>query len=114
MLASFKVWQPPDSALTKERASPLDYHFNRHNLMGLTKYLAAFAGPRDIRANAISHGGLRADFHRDLFLPRYCSQVSLKRMAECNDIKGVVVFLASDAFRYIIGHNIIMDGGCIC
>ena len=95
-------------------STPPDYHFHKHGLIGLTKYLAAWAGPRGVRVNAISPGGFRTETLRDPFLSRYCSRVLLKRMAEYDDIKGVVVFLASDSSRYITGQNIVMDGGYTC
>ena len=97
-----------------EMTTPPDYHFHKHGLIGLTKYLAAWAGPRGIRVNAISPGGFQTEALREPFLSRYCSRVLLQRMAEYDDIKGVVVFLASDASRYVTGQNIIMDGGYSC
>ena len=45
------------------------------------------------------------------FLARYNRKVPLGRMATHDDIKGVVVFLASQASSYITGENIVMDGG---
>jgi NAD(P)-dependent dehydrogenase (short-subunit alcohol dehydrogenase family) len=98
----------------REMTTPPDYHFHKHGLIGLTKYLASWAGPRGIRVNAISPGGFRTEDHREPFVSQYCRRVLLKRMAEYEDIKGVVVFLASEASRYITGQNIILDGGYTC
>jgi NAD(P)-dependent dehydrogenase (short-subunit alcohol dehydrogenase family) len=64
--------------------------------------------------NAISPGGFRTEDHHEAFVSQYCRRVLLKRMAEYDDIKGVVVFLASEASRYITGQNIILDGGYTC
>ncbi|MDR3674517.1 MAG: SDR family oxidoreductase [Acidobacteriota bacterium] len=97
-----------------EMTTPPDYHFHKHGLIGMTKYLAAWAGSRGIRVNAISPGGFQTEGLQEPFLSRYRSRVLLKRMAEHDDIKGVVVFLASDASRYITGQNIVMDGGYSC
>jgi NAD(P)-dependent dehydrogenase (short-subunit alcohol dehydrogenase family) len=97
-----------------DMTTPPDYHFHKHGLIGLTKYLAAWAGPRGIRVNAISPGGFRTKDHQEPFVSQYCRRVFLKRMAEHDDIKGVVVFLASDASRYLTGQNIILDGGYTC
>ena len=98
---------------TRMTTSP-DYQFHKHGMIGLTKFLAAVGGPRGVRVNAISPGGLRTADHAEPFISQYCRRVFLGRMAEYDDIKGAVVFLASDASRYITGHNILLDGGYSC
>jgi len=97
-----------------DMTTPPDYHFHKHGLIGLTKYLAALAGPRGVRVNTISPGALDPDSAKEPFLSQYRRRVFLGRMAEYDDLKGVVVFLASEASRYITGQNIIVDGGYTC
>jgi NAD(P)-dependent dehydrogenase (short-subunit alcohol dehydrogenase family) len=93
--------------------TPPDYQFHKHGLVGLTKYLAALAGPRGVRVNLISPGGYSPDAEEP-FISQYCRRVFLGRMAERDDIKGAVVFLASEASRYVTGANIVVDGGYSC
>ncbi len=90
--------------------SPPDYHFHKGGMIALTKYLARKLGPRGIKVNCLSPGGLYAG-QDPQFLERYNKKVPLGRMADHDDIKGAVVFLASDASSYITGENILMDGG---
>lgn len=90
--------------------APPDYFFHKGGMVTLTRYLAKKLGPRNIRANCISPGGLFTG-QPEPFLRRYCSKVPLGRMAGHDDIKGIVVFLASDASAYFNGENFVMDGG---
>jgi NAD(P)-dependent dehydrogenase (short-subunit alcohol dehydrogenase family) len=92
-------------------STPPDYHFHKHGLIGLTRYLAAWAGPRGVRVNAISPGGFETPETNTAFKEKYCRRVFLGRMARHDDIKGAVVFLASSASAYITGQNLIIDGG---
>jgi NAD(P)-dependent dehydrogenase (short-subunit alcohol dehydrogenase family) len=94
--------------------TPPDYHFNKHGLVGLTKYLAAWGGPRGVRVNALSPGGLQTPDHREPFISQYCRRVFLGRLARHDDIKGAVVFLASEASAYVTGQNLVVDGGYSC
>ena len=80
-------------------------------MIGLTKYLAAWAGPQGVRVNAIAPGGLALGDEKEPFLSQYCSNTFLGRMAQYDDIKGSVVFLASEASAYVTGHTILLDGG---
>ena len=66
--------------------------------------------PQAVLLLCISPGGLFSN-QAEAFLERYCRKVPLGRMAGHDDIKGVVVFFASDASAYITGENILMDGG---
>jgi NAD(P)-dependent dehydrogenase (short-subunit alcohol dehydrogenase family) len=97
-----------------DMTTPPDYHFHKHGLIGLTRYLAAWGGPRGVRVNALSPGGVDAGNAEEPFLSQYCRRVFLGRMAGHDDIKGAVVFLASDASGYITGQNIAVDGGYTC
>jgi NAD(P)-dependent dehydrogenase (short-subunit alcohol dehydrogenase family) len=92
-------------------STPPDYHFHKHGMLGLTRYLAALAGPRGVRVNMISPGGFETPEMPGNFLRQYCRRVFLGRLAHHDDIKGAVVFLASAAAAYITGQNIIVDGG---
>jgi len=83
-------------------------------MIGLTKYLAAWSGRRGVRVNAVAPGGYIPDGAIEPFRTQYCRRVFLERMAEYDDIKGVIVFLASDASKYITGQNIAVDGGYTC
>ena len=90
---------------------PPDYFFHNAGLINLTRYLTRVLADKNIRANCISPGGLFSD-QPQRFLENYCKKVpSGRRMANNDDIKGLVVFLASDASAYINGENILMDGG---
>lgn len=87
-----------------------DYSFHKGGLIALTKYLARYLAPKNIRVNAISPGGIFNN-HPEPFLSRYTSKVPLQRMANKDDIKGPVVFFASAASGYCTGENLVMDGG---
>lgn len=89
---------------------PPDYFFHNAGLINLTRFMAQNFAGRNIRVNCISPGGL---FNNQpaRFLENYCKKVPLKRMANNDDIKGLIVLLASKAGEYINGENILMDGG---
>jgi NAD(P)-dependent dehydrogenase (short-subunit alcohol dehydrogenase family) len=105
--ADFKLYEGT------EMDSPPDYHFHKGGMIALTKYLARKLSPQKIRVNCISPGGLFSN-QPEPFLSRYKNKVPLGRMAGPDDIKGLIVFLASDSSAYINGENILMDGGLHC
>lgn len=90
--------------------NPAEYAFAKGGMIQLTRYLAAFYAPQGIRVNAISPGGYFTG-QPEPFVKEYCERTPLGRMAGEEDIKGVAVFLASDASAYITGANIPLEGG---
>jgi NAD(P)-dependent dehydrogenase (short-subunit alcohol dehydrogenase family) len=89
---------------------PPDYFFHRAGLINLTRYLAKIYAGKNIRVNSVSPGGLFNN-QPERFVENYCRKVPLGRMANNDDIKGLMVLLLSDAGTYINGENILMDGG---
>lgn len=92
------------------KSLPPDYFFHNAGLLNLTRYLAKMLAGKNVRVNCISPGGL---FNNQpaRFLENYTKKVPLGRMANKDDIKGLIVLLASEAGAYINGENILMDGG---
>lgn len=92
---------------------PPDYFFHKAGLVQLTRYAAAKLGPHGVRVNAISPGGF-FNGQDPRFVERYHARTFLGRMANEMDLKGAIVFLASDAAAYITGANLAIDGGYTC
>ena len=69
------------------------------------------AGPDDEAPALLLLPGGFFDNQPEPFLTRYCGRTFLGRMANEQDLKGVIVLLASDASAYITGTNIPVDGG---
>ncbi|MFH0796166.1 MAG: SDR family oxidoreductase [Candidatus Omnitrophota bacterium] len=87
-----------------------DYFFHKAGMINYTRFLAVRCASDNIRVNCISPGGLFAN-QPERFLERYYRHVPLGRMADEDDIKGAVVYLASEASSYVTGHNLVVDGG---
>jgi len=93
--------------------APPDYFFHKGGLNQLTKYFGSKLGKYDIRVNSICPGGYETEAMPDSFKERYKKKTFLNRLANDEDIKGIVVFLASEASLYVTGVNIPLDGGYI-
>jgi NAD(P)-dependent dehydrogenase (short-subunit alcohol dehydrogenase family) len=98
---------------------PAAYGASKAGVISLTRYFARLWGPHGVRVNALSPGGVRGGEHRRQlsqgqdpeFIAKYCEHVPLGRMAEPDDLTGPLVFLASDASRYVTGQELRVDGG---
>jgi NAD(P)-dependent dehydrogenase (short-subunit alcohol dehydrogenase family) len=81
----------------------------------LVKHFASALGPRGIRVNAVAPGVVATDMSNftktDAGRDYTLGMQALQRLAQPDDIGGVVAFLASDAARWITGDTIRVDGG---
>ena len=89
---------------------PPAYGASKAAVVNLTKYFAALWGPSGVRVNALSPGGV-AGGQDEAFTRKYVARVPLGRMAEPDDLAGPLIFLASEAARYVTGVNLRVDGG---
>lgn len=90
------------------------YVASKAGLIGLTRELAASWGRKGIRVNAIAPGFFHsrlADKVIDLYERSIQENNVIPRVGEEGELKGITVFLASDASSYITGQTIAVDGG---
>jgi gluconate 5-dehydrogenase len=90
------------------------YVASKAGLIGLTQELAVNWARYNIRVNAIAPGYFPTRMTEkiwDAALPKMESDVPLARGGGEGEMKGVAVFLASDASNYVTGQTIVVDGG---
>lgn len=89
----------------------IDYSAAKGAVIAMMRDLAGYLAPNGIRVNAISPGGFQRGQPQS-FVDRYNEATMLGRMGqEGKDLKGAVVYLASEAADYVTGHNLVVDGG---
>ncbi len=92
------------------------YTASKHAVAGLTKSFANEWGKKGVNVNAIAPGyfetdntaQLRGNAERSASIT---SRIPQGRWGRPEDLKGAVVFLASDASNYVNGHILCVDGG---
>lgn len=95
-------------------AGQANYAASKAGLIGLTKSVARELAPRDVTVNAVAPGFVRTDMTAALpeqVVDRYEGQIPLGRLADPEEVAGVVRFLVSDAAAYVTGEVIRVDGG---
>ena len=96
----------------------VQYSASKAGIIGLSKGLAADLAPHDIRVNCIAPGvidtglGAPGTGWTRAEMERYAQRdVALGRIGQPEDIADVIVFLLSEAARFMTGEVIIVDGG---
>jgi 2-deoxy-D-gluconate 3-dehydrogenase len=92
------------------------YTSSKSAVMGLTRLMACELAPHGINANAIAPGYMATDNTKPLREDPERSKAILDRIpmgrwGTPDDLRGIVVFLASEASDYINGYTIAVDGG---
>lgn len=89
---------------------PVYYSVSKAGILGLTRYIATYYAGTQIRANALTPGGVFNN-NDEVFLKQYSARAVMGRMAKKDEMNGAVLYLASDASSYMTGSNLVVDGG---
>ncbi len=84
-------------------------------IMGLTRALAVELAPLGITINAVAPGAVDTPLNTAAYTPAvrrtYAERIPLGHIASAAEVADTVVFLASDAARYVTGQELVVDGG---
>lgn len=92
------------------------YSASKSALVGMARGMAMDLASKNIRVNCVLPGAtdtpmIRTDNVTEEMLIENARQLPLKRFAQPNDIANAIVFLLSDAAKYITGSELVVDGG---
>jgi len=92
------------------------YAASKGGISALTRALALDFGPRAIRVNSVAPGYIRtamteAGYQDPDRHEARRSRTMLGRWGTPDDVVGAVIYLTSEASRYVTGHELVVDGG---
>lgn len=91
---------------------PVEYAAAKGGVIGMTRDLASVMAPFGVRVNAISPGGFDKGELSQNFIAAYSKRTPMGHMGVMGkEIKGTIVYLASEASSYVTGQNLVIDGG---
>jgi NAD(P)-dependent dehydrogenase (short-subunit alcohol dehydrogenase family) len=89
---------------------PVEYAAIKSAIIQLTRYFAQYFKGDHIRVNSLSPGGI-LDGQPEAFLKAYNAHCNEKGMLNPDDLSGSLLFLLSDASKYVTAQNIVVDDG---
>jgi NAD(P)-dependent dehydrogenase (short-subunit alcohol dehydrogenase family) len=92
------------------------YAASKAGVVGLTRVLALEWAASGVTVNAICPGPFATDMNRQLLndpekYAAFVQKLPVGRWGELHEIKGIVVFLASEASSFVTGAALAIDGG---
>lgn len=103
----------------KKFFNPPTYSVQKAGISALTKYTASFWGKDGVRCNAIAPGPFsntesetsNSVEKNDPFLDRLKSKTVIGELGHPHDLRGALIYLATDASKYMTGQTLSIDGG---
>ena len=104
-----RLYSSPELAEDQQPVKPVTYSIVKTGVVGLTRYISTY-WPERVRCNALCPGGVESG-QTDEFIQKVNSRIPMGRLAQANEYQGVLIFLLSDASKYLNGAIIPMEGG---
>lgn len=101
----------PDAYADVCPASPVAYHTLKGGILHMTRHLAVYWARDGVRVNCLSPGPFPSEKAPKAMVERLCTKLPMARMGRPHELKGAIVFLASDASSFMTGQNLVIDGG---
>jgi len=102
----------PDAYQGVSVASPVAYHALKGGIVHMTRHLAVYWAKDGVRVNTLSPGPFPNEPKcNPEMIRRLITKSPMGRMGKPHELKGALVFLASDASSYVTGQNLLVDGG---
>ena len=92
-------------------ANPVAYQALKGGIIQMVRHLAVYWATDGVRVNCLSPGPFPAASASPALVRRLKKHSPMRRMGQPHELKGAVVFLASDASSYVTGQNLLVDGG---
>lgn len=92
-------------------ANPAAYQALKGGIIQLARHLAVYWAADHVRVNCLSPGPFPSPKAPQKLVNRLKEKSPMKRMGQPYELKGAIVFLASDASSYVTGQNLVVDGG---
>ena len=110
MAPNQNLYKKEDVNPDHQSVKPVTYSVVKHGINGLTRYVSTYWADKNVRCNSICPGGVFNNQPKE-FLEKISKLIPLGRMAEKDELNGIIIYLLSDASSYINGSIINIDGG---
>jgi len=90
------------------------YNTSKAGVVMLTRSMAVEWAPYGIRVNCLSPGYIKTEMtlqSMSHLFPIWESLTPMGRLGEIDDLRGALIFMASNASKYMTGHDLVIDGG---
>ncbi len=101
----------PDAYKGIVPASPVAYHALKGGIVHMARHLAVYWAKDGVRVNCLSPGPFPGPAAEAGMVERLVEKSPMARMGRPEELKGALVFLASEASSYVTGQNLLVDGG---
>lgn len=92
-------------------ANPVAYQALKGGIIQMVRHLAVYWALDGVRVNCLSPGPFPSSTASPALVRRLKKHSPMRRMGQAHELKGALVFLASNASSYVTGQNLLVDGG---